>query len=174
MLYLVLSRYWYRTFIQTYSATSPLKSTLGNGQNFFAKLLSKSNNLCGSGSGRIFELPLLQKKDRFHRFQLPLPASASTSLATTHQFITAKISGCVLQQGSKTPSSLRQSNLQRKNQAALMSCRIRAVEHRCGTGLAGAHPGLQDRILLNYTTRLPTCFHQKKPGLVPTKPEKPR
>jgi len=30
MLYLVLSRYWYRTFIQTYSATSPLKSTLGN------------------------------------------------------------------------------------------------------------------------------------------------
>jgi len=75
MLYLVLSRYWYRTFIQTYSATSPLKSTLGNRQNFFAKLLSKSNNLCGSGSGRIFALPLLlpQKKDRFHRFQLPLP-----------------------------------------------------------------------------------------------------
>jgi len=68
MLYLVLSRYWYRTFIQTYSATLPLKSTLGNGQNFFAKLLSKSNNLCGSG--RIFALPLPQKKDRF---QLPLP-----------------------------------------------------------------------------------------------------
>jgi len=33
-----------------------------------------------------------------------------------------------------------------------MSCRIRAVEHRkCGAGLPGAHPGLQDRILLNYT-----------------------
>jgi len=32
-----------------------------------------------------------------------------------------------------------------------MSHRIRAVEHRCEAGLAGAHPGLQDRILLNYT-----------------------
>jgi len=32
-----------------------------------------------------------------------------------------------------------------------MSCRIRAVEHRkCAAGLADAHPGLQDRILLNY------------------------
>jgi len=72
MLYLVLPRDRYRTFIQTYSVTSPLKSTLGNGQIFFAKLLSKSNNLCGSGSGRIFALPLPLKKDRF-RFQLPLP-----------------------------------------------------------------------------------------------------
>ena len=33
-----------------------------------------------------------------------------------------------------------------------MYCRIRAVEHRkCATGLSDAHPGLQDRILLNYT-----------------------
>jgi len=33
-----------------------------------------------------------------------------------------------------------------------MSCRIRAVEHRkCAAGLAGAHPGLKDRFLLNYT-----------------------
>jgi len=39
-----------------------------------------------------------------------------------------------------------------QNQAGLMSCRIRAVEHRnCAAGLAVAHPGLQDRILLNYT-----------------------
>jgi len=33
-----------------------------------------------------------------------------------------------------------------------MSCRIRAVEHRkSAAGLAGAHPGLKDRTLLNYT-----------------------
>jgi len=33
-----------------------------------------------------------------------------------------------------------------------MSCRIRAVEHRkCAAGPAVAHPGLQDRILQNYT-----------------------
>ena len=39
-----------------------------------------------------------------------------------------------------------------QNDAALMSCRIRAVEHRkCVAGLPGAHPGLQDRILHNYT-----------------------
>jgi len=48
-----------------------------------------------------------------------------------------------------------------------MSHRIRAVEHRCEAGLAGAHSGLQDRILLNYTTGLPTCLRQKKPDLVP-------
>jgi len=72
--------------------------------------------------------------------------------ATTQRFITAKISGCVLKQGSKTHSSLRQSNLKRQNEAALMSCRIPAVENRkCA---AGAHPGLQDRIFLNYTRKL--------------------
>jgi len=33
-----------------------------------------------------------------------------------------------------------------------MSCRIRAVEHRKSAAeLADAHPGLQDRNLLNYT-----------------------
>ena len=33
-----------------------------------------------------------------------------------------------------------------------MSCRIRAVEHRKRVAEpAAAHPGLQDRILLNYT-----------------------
>jgi len=33
-----------------------------------------------------------------------------------------------------------------------MSCRIRAVEHRASAGgLAGAHPGLKNRFLINYT-----------------------
>ena len=42
--------------------------------------------------------------------------------------------------GSKTHSSLRQSNLQLQNETALMSCRIRAVEHnKCAAGLAGIH-----------------------------------
>jgi len=73
--------------------------------------------------------------------------------ATTQQFVIAKISGCVLKQGSETHSSpLRQINLKLQNQAALRSRQIRAVEDwRCATGLAGAHPGLLDRILLNYT-----------------------
>jgi len=72
--------------------------------------------------------------------------------ATTQQFITAKILGCALKQGSKTHSSLRPSNLQLQNEAALMSCRIRTVEHRkCAAGLAGVHPSLQVRILLSYT-----------------------
>jgi len=30
-----------------------------------------------------------------------------------------------------------------------MSCRIRAVEHRCAAGLRDAHSGLQDRIMLS-------------------------
>jgi len=54
----------------------------------------------------------------------------NTSNATIQQFITAKRSGCALKQGSKTHSSKRQSNLQLQNEAALMSCRIRAVVHR--------------------------------------------
>jgi len=49
--------------------------------------------------------------------------------ATTQQFITAKISGCALKHGSKTHSSLRQTNLQLQSQAALGSRQIRAVEH---------------------------------------------
>jgi len=80
----------------------------------------------------------------------------------------------VLKKGSETHSSLRQSNLQMQNEAALMSRRIRAVEHWCTAGLAGAHPDLQDRILLNYTTGLPTYLHQKKPDFAPKKPEKTR
>jgi len=47
--------------------------------------------------------------------------------ARTQPFITAKISGCALKQGSKTHSSLRQNNLQLQNEATLMSRRIRAT-----------------------------------------------
>ena len=90
--------------------------------------------------------------------------------AATQEFVTRNFA-CVLKKGSKTHSSLRQSNLQLPNEAALMSRRIRAVEHRCAAGLPGAHPGLQDRILLNYTTGLPTCLHEKKLDLVPKKPD---
>ena len=54
--------------------------------------------------------------------------------------------------GGEIHSSLRQSNLQVQNEAALMSSRIGAVEHRmCAAGLSDAHPSLQDRILLNKT-----------------------
>jgi len=41
--------------------------------------------------------------------------------ATTQQFTTAKITGCALKHGNETRSSLRQSNLQLQNQAALRS-----------------------------------------------------
>jgi len=47
---------------------------------------------------------------------------------------------------------MRQSNLQVQNEAVLMFCQIRAVEHRKSAAvLADAHFGLQDRILLNNT-----------------------
>ena len=71
--------------------------------------------------------------------------------ATTQQFIIAKISGCALKQRRKTHSTLRQSNLQLQNQAAL-SCWIRAVEHRkYAAVLFNTHPDMQDWIMLNYT-----------------------
>jgi len=66
--------------------------------------------------------------------------------------MTAKITGCTLKQGRKTHSSIRQSNLQLQNEAALMYCRIRAFEHRkSAAGLAGTHPSFKNQILLNYT-----------------------
>jgi len=74
----------------------------------------------------------------------------NTLNATTQLFITAKISGCALKQGNKTHSSLRQKNLQLQDEAAVMSCRIRAVEHRkCAAGMAAARTGLEDQLLLN-------------------------
>jgi len=45
----------------------------------------------------------------------------NTLNATTQQFITAKISGCALKQGSKTHSLTRQSNFEPQNEAVLMS-----------------------------------------------------
>ena len=53
----------------------------------------------------------------------------TTINAMTKQFLTAKISGCTLKQGSKAHSSLRQKNLQLQNQAAPMPCRLQALEH---------------------------------------------
>ena len=56
-------------------ATDSLHCLLFGDSLFLAKLLFKSNNLCGNGSSRIFVLPLPQKR--------MLPASASTSLVIT-------------------------------------------------------------------------------------------
>jgi len=42
----------------------------------------------------------------------------NTLNATTQQFITAKISGCALKQGSKTYLPMRQRNLQIQNETA--------------------------------------------------------
>ena len=90
--------------------------------------------------------------------------------AATQEYISAKF-WLRVEKRVKIYSSMRQSNLQLQNEAALMSRQIRAVEYRCAAGLAGAHPVFQDRNLLNYTTGLPTCLHQKKPGRVPNKPD---
>jgi len=76
----------------------------------------------------------------------------NTLNASTQQFITAKISECALKQWSKTHSSLRQNNSHLQNEAALMPCWKRAVEHRKSAAeLSDAHHGLQDWILLTYT-----------------------
>jgi len=52
--------------------------------------------------------------------------------------------------------------LQLQNEAAQMSRGIRAFEHRkCAAGLTDAHPGLQNRILLNYT-RIRNAYEVRK------------
>jgi len=58
--------------------------------------------------------------------QVTISEENKLNAATAQQFVTAKISGCALKQGSETDSSLR---LQLQNQAALRSRQIRAVEH---------------------------------------------
>ena len=72
--FLVLSCYWYRTFIQTYSATSLLDPHREMDKKFSRSYSSSqiTYELCGSESGRTFAppLPLPQKKDRFH-FHIP-------------------------------------------------------------------------------------------------------
>jgi len=94
-------------------------------------------------------LPLFHCTEyKFSALQVRL-SEYNTLNATTQQFITAKISGYPLKQGCKTHSSVRQCNLQLEKKAALMSCRMRAVEHRkSAAGLAGAYPCLKDQILL--------------------------
>jgi len=86
----------------------------------------------------------------------------NTPNATTQEFIPAKISGCALKQGSKTYSSLRQSNLQLQNQAALMSRRIRV--YRCAADWLAHSPvckiescyATQElRIRIKYARKLP-------------------
>jgi len=47
---------------------------------------------------------------------------------TTQQFITAKISGCVLKQGNRTNSSLRQRNLQLQ-QSSIKKVRLDWLAH---------------------------------------------
>jgi len=97
---------------------------------------------------------------------LQVRLSEEIRLNATTQLITAKISGCVSKQRSKTHSSLRQSNIQLQNVAALISCPVRAVEHRkCASGLAGAHTSWQDRILLNHT-RIENAHKVRKKPLV--------
>jgi len=61
--------------------------------------------------------------------QVRISEENKLNAVTAQQFVTAKISGCALKQGSETDSSLRQSNLQLQNQAALRSRQMRAVEH---------------------------------------------
>ena len=71
---------------------------------------------------------------------------------TTQQFITAKISGCALKQGSKTLITASAQFTTTKWNCAIMSCWIQAVERtKSAAGLADAQPRLKDPILLNYT-----------------------
>jgi len=71
----------------------------------------------------------------------------NTLNATTQQFITAEISGCMSERGSKTHSSPRQQFTTAKSGCANVSSNT----NMCPAGSACTHSGSQDRILLNYT-----------------------
>jgi len=69
----------------------------------------------------------------------------NTLNATTQQFITAKISDCSLKQGSKTQPTTEQFRTA-KTGCANVSSNTSSRAQVCGWN--GAHPGLQDRILI--------------------------
>jgi len=98
----------------------------------------------------------------YQRSTLGYRRKIHSTLRHSQQFKTAIISGCALKQRSKTHSSVRQSNLLLQSRVALMSRRIRAVEHRCAAGLVG---GLQDRIFVNYT-RIENAYKVRKKTFV--------
>jgi len=59
----------------------------------------------------------------------------------TEQFMTARISGNALKQGSRTHLMLRQRSSQlQKHKAARMSCRLALDQNVCGGN--GGHPGV--------------------------------
>ena len=68
----------------------------------------------------------------------------------TQQYISAKISGCASNQGSKTLITASEQFTDAKSGCAdvLSNTSSRAQK---ASGPAGAHPGLQDRILQNNT-----------------------
>ena len=71
--------------------------------------------------------------------------------ATTQQFIIAKLAGCALKQGVKhTHQCVRAIyNYKMRLRWCLVEYEQSSIDVRAG--LSEAHPGLQDRILLNYT-----------------------
>ena len=72
------------------------------------------------GEGGLTPSPLAHGLAEYQLLALQASISEENTInARTQQFITAKISGCALKQGSKTHSSLRQSNLPLQNDAAL-------------------------------------------------------
>jgi len=69
-----LSLFVERNFRGTCSSIAKLKGYIG-------KVSLGTPDLCGSGSGRIFALPLTQKKECFHRFRFHIPAGEALSLS---------------------------------------------------------------------------------------------
>jgi len=66
--------------------------------------------------------------------QVRLSEENTYTNATTQQFVTAKISGGALKQGVQHTHQFVRAIYSGKNEAALMSCRIWAVEHRVNAG----------------------------------------
>jgi len=89
--------------------------------------------------------------------------------ATTQQLITAKIKDCALKQGSKTHSSMLQSNLQLQNEVALMSCRILAVKYRIGLPYVGFFPDMSGILVAKYASgrNVKKCFNVRDFGIMP-------
>ena len=75
----------------------------------------------------------------------------NTINATTQQFINANISGCALKQGSKTHITASEQFTAAKWGCADDLSNASSRAWKCVAEQTGAHPGLLDRILQNYT-----------------------
>ena len=117
MLYLVLSRYWYRTFSQTYSATSPFNPHWEMDKNFSPSYSSSQTTYVEAESVKFLRFRFHSKRtaSKASSFRFHIPALMCTNTQDHQNCRAVKSHSCAL--------ATFQSNIKaRKKKAIWMNC----------------------------------------------------